>query len=194
MIIDINLLERLGDRFGVFPISDHPKIQNVIETSDVFTTAPAGVEPLITGGGYQWDEELNGYTFGSQMIFLLPNGLCIWTFKNILCRGLKLDSVQKWVSVDAEYPMGKANAFFTVYGKLTGQDLGQDDTAGMDIPDGEQEPNEGGGLATAGDENAPPFSKQDIQKMLKGEFPTDTPASPQASMDTSIPDEPSSPA
>src|SRR5271169_1484437 len=159
MIIDLNLLKRLGERFGVFPISKQPKIQHLLQNPGIFIKAPAGLEPVITGGGYQWDDETNGYVFGSQMMFLASTGIVIWTFKGILARGLNLDSVQKWTSGDSEYPMGKANAFFTVYGKLTGQDLGQDDTAGMDVPDGETEPEEGGGLAMADDENAPPFSK-----------------------------------
>ena len=47
------------------------------------------------------------------------------------------------------------------------------------FPDGETEPGDGGGVAMADDENAPPFSKQDIQKMLKGEFPADVPAKDQ---------------
>jgi DNA-directed RNA polymerase subunit M/transcription elongation factor TFIIS len=90
--------------------------------------------------------------------------------------------------------MGKANAFFIVYGKLTGQDLGEGETAGDNVPDGETEPGDGGGVAMADDENAPPFSKEDVQKMLKGEFPADAPEKPKASMDTSIPgEEPSAP-
>lgn len=192
MIIDLNLLKRLGKRFGVFPISAGPQPLQaaLMKPSIVFIKAPAGVEPAITGGGYQWDDELNGYRFGSnQKMFLVPDGTVIWTFKDVLFRGLSLDSVQKWNSGDAEYPMGKANAFFIVYGKLTGQDLGEGETAGDNVPDGETEPGEGGGLATADDENAPPYSKQDIQKMLKGEFPADAPAGPKASMDTAIPGE-----
>jgi hypothetical protein len=189
MIIDINILKRLGKRFGVFPISaGHPALQAALmKPAVVFIKAPAGVEPAITGGGYQWDDGLNGYRFGtSQKLFLAPDGTTIWTFKDVLFRGLGLDSVQKWTSGDAEYPMGKANAFFIVYGKLTGQDLGEGETAGDNVPDGETEPGEGGGLATADDENAPPYSKQDIQKILKGEFPTDV-AGPKASMDTAVP-------
>ena len=196
MIIDINILKRLGKRFGVFPISaSPPPLQAALmNPSNIFIKAPAGIEPAITGGGYQWDDELNGYRFGSsQKLFLAPDGTTIWTFKDVLFRGLSLDSVQKWTSGDVEYPMGKANAFFIVYGKLTGQDLGEGETAGDDVPEGETEPNEGGGLATADDENAPPYSKQDIQQMLKGEFPTDAPDGPKASMDTAIPDEPPSP-
>ena len=192
MIIDLNLLKRLGKRFGVFPISAGPQPLQaaLMKPSIVFIKAPAGVEPAITGGGYQWDDELNGYRFGSsQKLFLAPDGTTIWTFKDVLFRGLSLDSVQKWTSGDAEYPMGKANAFFIVYGKLTGQDLGEGETAGDNVPDGETEPGEGGGLATADDENAPPYSKQDVQKMLKGEFPADAPAGPKASMDTAIPGE-----
>ena len=192
MIIDLNLLKRLGKRFGVFPISVGPQPLQaaLMKPSIVFIKAPAGVEPAITGGGYQWDDELNGYRFGSsQKLFLAPDGTTIWTFKDVLFRGLSLDSVQKWTSGDAEYPMGKANAFFIVYGKLTGQDLGEGETAGDNVPDGETEPGEGGGLATADDENAPPYSKQDVQKMLKGEFPADAPAGPKASMDTAIPGE-----
>jgi DNA-directed RNA polymerase subunit RPC12/RpoP len=192
MIIDINILKRLGKRFGVFPISaGHPALQAALmKPAVVFIKAPAGVEPAITGGGYQWDDELNGYRFGtSQKLFLAPDGTTIWTFKDVLFRGLGLDSVQKWTSGDAEYPMGKANAFFIVYGKLTGQDLGEGETAGDNVPDGETEPGDGGGLATADDENAPPYSKQDIQKILKGEFPADTQQGPKASMATSIPGE-----
>src|ERR1035437_2190272 len=133
MIIDINILKRLGKRFGVLPISTGPPaLQTALKKSgEVFIKAPAGVEPVITGGGYQWDDELNGYRFGtSQKLFLAPNGTTIWTFKDVLFRGLGLDSVQKWTSGEAEYPMGKANAFFIVYGKLTGQDLGEGETAG----------------------------------------------------------------
>ena len=197
MIIDLNLLKRLGKRFGVFPISAGPQPLQaaLMKPSIVFIKAPAGVEPAITGGGYQWDDELNGYRFGSsQKLFLAPDGTTIWTFKDVLFRGLGLDSVQKWTSGDAEYPMGMANAFFIVYGKLTGQDLGEGETAGDNVPDGETEPGEGGGLATADDENAPPYSKADIQKILKGEFPADTPVGPKASMATSIPgEEPSEP-
>ena len=197
MIIDINILKRLGKRFGVFPISaGHPALQAALmKPAVVFIKAPAGVEPAITGGGYQRDDGLNGYRFGAnQKLFLAPDGTTIWTFKDVLFRGLGLDSVQKWTSGDAEYPMGKANAFFIVYGKLTGQDLGEGETAGDNVPDGETEPGEGGGLATADDENAPPYSKDDIQKILKGEFPADTPAGPKASMATSIPgEEPSEP-
>ena len=197
MIIDLNLLKRLGKRFGVFPISVGPTpLQAALKKPEiVFIKAPAGLEPAITGGGYQWDDGLNGYRFGSnQKMFLAPDGTVIWIFKDVLFRGLSLDSVQKWTSGDSEYPMGKANAFFIVYGKLTGQDLGEGETAGENVPDGETEPGDGGGLATADDENAPPFSKQDIQQMLKGEFPSDTPAGPKASMDTAIPsEEPSAP-
>jgi hypothetical protein len=195
MIIDINILKRLGKRFGVFPISSGPlPLQAALQKPEViFIKAPAGIEPSFTGGGYQWSDELNGYILGNQKLFLTPDGTTVWTFKDILFRGLSLDSVQKWVSGDAEYPNGKANAFFVVYGKLTGQDLAGGENAGDNVPDGEQEPDEGGGLATADDENAPPFSKQDIQKMLKGEFPADIPTGPKASMDTAIPDEPSSP-
>ena len=65
---------------------------------------------------------------------LTHDGNVIWTFKDVLFRGLSLDSVQKWTSGDAEYPMGKANAFFIVYGKLTGQDLGEGETAGDNVP------------------------------------------------------------
>lgn len=196
MIIDFNILKRLGKRFGVFPISKGPlPLQAALQKPEVvFIKAPAGIEPAFTGGGYHWDDELNGYRFGNnQKLFLTHDGTTIWTFKDVLFRGLGLDSVQKWTSADAEYPMGKANAFFIVYGKLTGQDLGEGETAGDNVPDGETEPNEGGGLATADDENAPPYSKDDIQKMLKGEFPVDAPTGPKASMDTAIPDEPSSP-
>ena len=196
MIIDLNILERLRKRLAVFPISSGPPpLQAALKKpGTVFIKAPAGIEPLFTGGGYQWDDELNGYRFGTnQKLFLAPDGTTIWTFKDVLFRGLSLDSVQKWTSGDAEYPMGKANAFFIVYGKLTGQDLGEGETAGDNVPDGETEPGDGGGLATADDENAPPFSKDDIQKMLKGEFPADAPVGPKASMDTAIPNEPSSP-
>ena len=195
MIIDLNILNRLGKRFGVMPLSTaDQKLQAIIATKEHFIKAPAGIEPAFTGGDYEWEENISGYRFGvNQKLFLLPNGITIWVFKDVLFRGLSLDSVQKWTSGDAEYPMGKANAFFIVYGKLTGQNLGEGETAGNDVPDGETEPGEGGGLATADDENPPPYSKQDIQMMLKGEFPTDTPAVPKASMDTAIPDEPSSP-
>lgn len=192
MIIDLNILKRLGKRFGVFPISKVPDLQQALSNPQVFIKAPAGFEPLITGGGYQWDDELNGYRCGNQKLFILPNGIHIWTFKDILARGLNPDSVQKWVSSDEEYPMGKANAFFIIYGKLTGQDLGEGETAGDDIPDGETDPDSGGGVAMADDENAPPFSKQDVQNMLKGEFPPDV--GPKTSMATSIPKTPKTPA
>jgi len=194
MIIDLNILKRLGKRFGVFPISVAPKaLQAALQKPEsIFIKAPAGIEPSFTGGGYQWDDELNGYRFGNQKLFLVPDGTTIWTFKDVLFRGLNLDSVQKWTSADAEYPMGKANAFFIVYGKLTGQNLGEGETAGNEVADGATDPGEGGGLATADDETAPPYSKDDIQKMLKGEFPVDAPsAGSKASMDTAIPDEPS---
>jgi hypothetical protein len=82
--------------------------------------------------------------------------------------------------------MGKSNAFFTIYGKLTGQDLGQDETAGDNVPDGDQE--DGGGIASADDENAPKFSKADIQKMLSGEFPAEPSEDPNG-----LSDEPSAP-
>lgn len=188
MIIDLNLLKRLIKRFGILPISKmDPKVQKVLQSNEHFIKAPAGFEPLITGGGYEWDDALNGYKLGEgQKMFLLPNGIAIWIFKDTLARALPPDSIQKWVSADTEYPMGKANAFFIVYGKLTGQDLGQNETAGDNIQPGEQDPEDGGGLAMADDENAPPFSKDDIQKMLKGEFPQDA-GGQSASMDTAVP-------
>lgn len=186
MIIDLNILKKLGKRFGVFPISkgSTPLQAALQKPGVVFIKAPAGIEPAFTGGGYQWDDELNGYRFGNQKLFLAPDGTTIWTFKDILFRGLNLDSVQKWTSGDDEYPMGKANAFFIVYGKLTGQDLGEGATAGDNVADGETEPGDGGGLATAEDET--PYSKQDVQNILKGQFPAGA-TGPKASMDTSIP-------
>ena len=192
MIIDINILKRLGDRFAVCPVSSAPPpLQAALKKSEaIFIKAPAGVEPSITGGEYQWDDEISGYRFGNnQKLFVAPDGTTIWIFKDVLLRILKLDRVQKWTSGDAEYPMGKANAFFIVYGKLTGQNLGEGETAGDDVPDGETEPGDGGGLAVAGDENAPPYSKEEVQQMLKGEFPADIPTGPKASMATSIPGE-----
>lgn len=187
MIVDNAILKRLAARFGVSPISKlDPQVLQILQSGEHFIKAPAGFEPLITGGGYVWDDNINGYRLGQhQKIFLLPNGIALWTFKDVLARGIAPNSIQKWVSADTEYPMGKANAFLIVYGKLTGQDLGQDDTAGDDVPDGETEPQDGGGLATADDENAPEYSKQDIQKMLKGEFPSDVSSGP--SMASSIP-------
>ena len=187
MIVDKTILKRLSKRFGVGSLSDaDPKLHQVLQHSEVFIKAPAGFEPLITGGGYEWDDSINGYRLGqNQKIFLLPTGTSIWIFKDILVRGINPDSIQKWVSADTEYPMGKANAFFIIYGKLTGQDLGLNETAGDDVADGETEPGNGGGVAMADDENQPFFSKDDIQKMLKGEFPQD--AQPKASMDTAVP-------
>ena len=193
MIIDLNILKRLGKRFGVMPISKVPDLQQLFQNSQIFIKAPAGLEPAFTGGGYQWDDEINGYRLGNnQKLFLLPNGTTVWTFKDVLARGLGLDSVQKWTSGDAEYPMGKANAFFIVYGKLTGQDLGEGETAGDNVSDGETDAgDEGGGLAMAEPESTP-FSKQDIQAMLKGDFGS-VGATPKQSMDTSIPSGPPAP-
>jgi hypothetical protein len=192
MIIDLNILKRLGKRFGVFPISvGPPPLQAALQKPEiVFIKAPAGVEPAITGGGYQWDDELNGYRFGNnQKLFLAPDGTTIWIFKDVLFRGLSLDSVQKWTSGDAEYPMGKANAFFIVYGKLTGQDLGEGETAGDNVPDGETASDEGGGGLAMAEPEGTPFSKQDIQAMLKGDFSV-AGATPKQSMDTAIPSGP----
>src|ERR1035441_8726165 len=128
MIIDISILKRLGKRFGVMPISKMPELHQLfLQHSHVFIKAPAELEPAITGGGYTWNDEFNNYTLGyNQKMFFLPNGVVIWVFKDIIARGLTFDSAQKWTSGDAEYPMGKANAFLMVYGKLTGQDLGED--------------------------------------------------------------------
>lgn len=191
MIIDLNILKRLGKRFGVYPVSKVPDLQQLLQNSQIFVKAPAGLEPAFTGGGYEWDDEINGYRLGNnQKLFLLPNGITVWIFKDVLARGLSLDSVQKWTSGDAEYPMGKANAFFIVYGKLTGQDLGEGATAGDNVSDGETDPGEGGGLATAEDET--PFSKQDVQAMLKGDFGA-AGATPKQSMDTAIPSAPAGP-
>lgn len=192
MKISLNLLKRFAKRFGVGPLSmAHPDIQKVLAKPDFFIKAPAGFEPLITGGGYQWNDDLNGYTLGNnQKIFLLLNGMAIWIFKDTLFRLLNPDSIQKWVSADEEYPMGKANAFFTLYGKLTGQDLGQGETAGDEVPDGEQDM--GGGGVAEEDPEGPPFSKQDVQNMLKGDFSA-LGGGPKASMQTAIPgEEPSS--
>ena len=203
MKINLNLLNRLSDRFGVGPISKVPQLQKILAHPEVFIKAPAGFEPLITGGGYQWDDDIAGYKLGeNQKIFLLPDGKALWVFKNALFRVLIPNSIPKWTSSDAEYPMGKANAFFIIYGKLTGQDLGQNETAGDDIPDGEQDADEGGGVAAADDENAPKFTKQDIQKMLAGGWPDDAGEEAGPSMDTAVPgsdptglaDEPSGPA
>src|ERR1035437_1076636 len=203
MKINLNLLNRLSDRFGVGPISKVPQLQKILANPEVFIKAPAGFEPLITGGGYQWDDDLAGYKLGeNQKIFLSPDGKALWVFKNALFRVLIPNSIPKWTSSDAEYPMGKANAFFIIYGKLTGQDLGQNETAGDDIPDGEQDADEGGGVAAADDENAPKFTKQDIQKMLAGGWPDDAGEEAGPSMDTAVPgsdptglaDEPSGPA
>lgn len=192
MIIDLNILKRLGKRFGVYPVSKVPELQQALSQPQIFIKAPAGLEPAFTGGGYEWDDEINGYRLGNnQKLFLLPNGITVWIFKDVLARGLSLDSIQKWTSGDAEYPMGKANAFFIVYGKLTGQDLGEGETAGDNVPDGETEPDEGGGLATAEPEGAP-FSKQDVQAMLKGDFGA-AGATPKQSMDTAIPSAPVGP-
>ena len=186
MIVDKTILRRLIKRFGVSPISDaDPKFHKVLQGGENFIKAPAGFEPAITGGNYEWDDSINGYRLGkNQKIFLLPNGVALWIFKDILVRAIPSQSIQKWVSASDAYPMGKANAFFIVYSKLTGQELGQNETAGDDVPDGETEPGNGGGLATADDETQPYFSKQDIQNMLKGEFPTDIQS---LSMASSIP-------
>ena len=187
MKVNLNLLRRLSDRFGVWSIS-HDGLQNVIATTNNFVKAPAGFEPLITGGGYQWNDEVNGYTLGNnQKIFLTPDGKAIWVFKDVLFRALTPNSIQKWVSADDEYPMGKANAFFQIYGKLTNQDLGQNETAGDEVPDGEQD-DDGGGVAAADDENALKFTKADIQKMLAGGWPDDLPSNG-PSMASSIPGE-----
>lgn len=189
MIIDLNILKRMDKRFGVWPLSKlDPKIQYLITNPQHFIKAPAGFEPLITGGGYEWDDELNGYRLGDgQKMYLLPNGIAIWVFKDAVARALPPDSIQKWVSADEEYPMGKANAFFQIYGHLTSQDLGQNETAGDNVGDGEQDADADGGVATADDENGPEFSKADVQKMLAGDYSAAGVAGPKASMSSAIP-------
>ncbi len=129
MIVDNVILKRLAARFGVSPISKLPEqVQQLLQSGEAFIKAPAGFEPNITGGGYEWDDTINGYRLGqNQKILLAPNGLAIWIFKDILARAIPPNRIQKWVSADDEYPMGKANAFLTVYGKLTGQNLGQNE-------------------------------------------------------------------
>lgn len=186
MIVNLNLLRRLSDRFGVASLSKHPELEQLLFKTNAFIKAPVGFEPLITGGGYQWNNELNGYTLGdNQTISLLPDGKAIWVFKNVLFRLLTPNSIRKWVSGDEEYPMGKANAFLQIYGKLTGQELGQNETAGDEVPNGEQDA-DGGGIAAADDENALKFTKADIQKMLAGGWPDD-------SVSTGLSNEPSAP-
>lgn len=189
MIIDLNILKRMGKRFGVWPLSKlDPKVQHLLANPEHFIKAPAGFEPLITGGGYEWDDELNGYRLGAgQKMFLLPNGIAIWVFKDAVARALPPDSIQKWVSADEEYPNGKANAFFQIYGHLTSQDLGQNETAGDNVQDGETDAAAGGGVATADDESGPEFSKADVQKMLAGDYSAAGVAGPKASMASAIP-------
>jgi DNA-directed RNA polymerase subunit M/transcription elongation factor TFIIS len=189
MVVVPNILKRLAKRFGVQPISQlHPQIQQFLhQGSDQFIKAPAGFEPLITGGGYEWDDSINGYRLGQgQRIYLLPNGIALWVFKDAVARAIPPDSIAKWVSADDEYPMGKANAFFKIYGYLTGQDLGEGDTAGDNVQDGETPPGDEGGVATADDEEGGFFSKQDIQNMLKGDYSA-AGGGPKASMQTSVP-------
>lgn len=190
MIVDPKLLKRLAKRFGIAPLSQvDPKLQQALQSGQHFIKAPAGFEPLITGGGYEWDDSMNGYRLGNnQKIFLLPNGAAIWTFKDVLVRLLTPDSIQKWVSADPEYPMGKANAFFKIYGYLTGQDLGENETAGDNVQDGETPPDEGGGTAVADDEGGY-FSKDDIQAMLQGDYSV-AGGGPKHSMQSSIPQGP----
>lgn len=188
MVVVPNLLNRLAKRFGVQPISAvPPEIQHALKTgNEQFQKAPAGFEPLITGGGYEWDDSLNGYRLGQgQKIFLLPNGAALWVFKDAVVRMLAPDSIQKWVSADSEYPMGKANAFFKIYGYLTGQDLGEGETAGDNVQDGETPPGDEGGIATA-DEEGGYFSKQDIQNMLAGDYSA-AGGGPKNTMQSSIP-------
>ena len=190
MIVDPKLLKRLSKRFGIAPLSQvDPKLQQVLQSGEHFIKAPAGFEPLITGGGYEWDDSINGYRLGAnQKIFLLPNGAAVWVFKDVLVRLLTPDGLQKWVSADAEYPMGKANAFLKIYGYLTGQDLGENETAGDNVQGGETLPDEGGGTAVADDEGGY-FSKEDIQAMLQGDYSV-AGGGPKHSMQTSIPQAP----
>src|ERR1700691_1214255 len=104
MKINRNLLIRLSDRFGIGVISDTPPIQKFLANVNVCIKAPAGFEPVISGAGYLWDDDMNGYKLGNnQKLFMLPDNRLVWIFKDVLFRILNPDSVQKWVSEDSEY-------------------------------------------------------------------------------------------
>lgn len=171
MIIDINVLKKLNNRFGVAPLSRLPDIKNALKFSHYFIKLPDQYESILTDAEYEWDEEDNAYKYGNQSIYIASNELIIWVFKNTLVRLLSINNIKKWISGNDEYPMGKANAFFIVYGKLTGQDFGTGEEAGDNIPAGETfTDEEEGGVATEPskeEKSGKDYSPSDIQKILK---------------------------
>jgi hypothetical protein len=123
MEINNKVLAQLAPTFEVFTFELKPGAKKVVE-SGKSTKAPMQYEPIILGGGYEWDESKNAYVMGEQEIYYFSMGnTFVWVWKHFLFRSFNnADSLKKWIYGNEKYPDGKGNAFILKYTELAGSD------------------------------------------------------------------------
>jgi hypothetical protein len=125
MKVDIKVLTKLGPTFGVYPLEGVGEKVKQFIANNPGDKAPADMDPILVGAGYQWNDGSNNYTLQNQVIYYIAEqNVCIWLWDNSVFRPLKDAKVlQKWVQGDEKYPDGKANKFIEIYTKAVGGDV-----------------------------------------------------------------------
>jgi len=131
MKIDLNVLKQLGATYGVQSTTQTEAAVQLIKSGN-FDKAPAKYEPIITGAGYEWNDESNSYILEDQSLYYLSeHNLFLWVWQNQLIRGLHgSETLQKWVRGDEKYPEGKAKKFMETYKQM----VGEGDNSSFEVP------------------------------------------------------------
>lgn len=138
MKIDLKVLAKLAKTYAV---NTAPSSNKLAATIAACTKAPAQYEPILTGNGYTWDDQLNAYVAPEQEIYYFaPKNVFLWIWNGMLMRALQgTESLQKWVQGNADYPEGKANSFMGIYKEMTGQSDASTGGAGVAVADPESD-------------------------------------------------------
>jgi len=140
MKIDLKVLAKLAETYVVSPA---PAPNKLAATIAACTKAPAQYEPILTGNGYTWDDQLNAYIAPEQEIYYFaPKNIFLWIWNRMLIRPLQgAESLQKWVQGNNDYPEGKAKSFMGLYKEMTGQSDASAGGAGVAVADPESDEN-----------------------------------------------------
>jgi hypothetical protein len=179
MKINLKVLQELAPHYGVAPLANVKGAAQSIKTSGA--KAPAQYEPVLTGNGYEWDENNSRYVLGDQVMYFFPSGkVFLWVWDNTLSRPIQGTSVLvKWVQGDDKYPQGKANSFMGIYKDKTGQgeEGGGTAVAPEDAEHNEEEPMDRSdaseptnpvfkGIGNRGEEVPEPSSKDPVDILI----------------------------